>query len=66
MGQSPAPDGSQLETRLLLIAEMLDRAVEEVHRVMTEIRRPEAAPDPPPPADSGGMERSDDGPARGR
>lgn len=35
-----------IETRLLVIAEMLDRAVEEVHRVMVEIRgEPRKRPD---------------------
>lgn len=32
------PDTSHIETRLLVVAEMLERAVAEVHRAMGEIR----------------------------
>ncbi len=38
---SKHPDSTQIETRLLLVAEMLDRAVEEVRRAMAEIKKSE-------------------------
>lgn len=34
----PLPDPTHIETRLLIVAEMLERAVNEVHRVMTDIK----------------------------
>jgi hypothetical protein len=33
-----APDPTMIETRLLVVAEMLDKAVAEVRRTMTEIK----------------------------
>lgn len=48
----PLPDPSHIETRLMVVAEMLTRAVDEVNRVMDEIKG-EVPPDlpalPPPP-----------------
>jgi len=48
----PLPDPSHIETRLMVVAEMLTRAVDEVNRVMDEIKGA-APPDlpvlPPPP-----------------
>lgn len=34
----PMPDPSHIETRLLVIAEMLDRAVAEVHRAVADVK----------------------------
>ena len=34
----PLPDPTHIETRLLVVAEMLDRAVAEVRRAMAEIQ----------------------------
>lgn len=34
----PFPDPSHIETRLLVVAEMLDQAVAEVRRTMAEIK----------------------------
>lgn len=50
----PLPDPSHIETRLMVVAEMLERAVEEVHRVMDEIKGdgPSDLPIPPPPPQS--------------
>ena len=50
----PLPDPSHIETRLLVVAQMLEQAVAEVHRAMAEIRggRPDdgsTAPVPVPP-----------------
>lgn len=39
----PHGDPSQIETRLLVVAEMLDRAVAEVRRAMDEIKSGPAA-----------------------
>jgi hypothetical protein len=38
------PDSSHIETRLLVVAEMLERAVAEVHRAIVDARVAEAAP----------------------
>jgi hypothetical protein len=52
----PLPDPSHIETRLMVVAEMLTRAVDEVHRVMDEIKSevssdlPVLPPPPPLPA----------------
>lgn len=40
----PNPDTAHIETRLLVVAEMLERAVAEVHRAMSEIRAGSASP----------------------
>ena len=49
---NPAPDSSQLETRLELIATMLDRAVAEVRRAVQEIKDSTGGPMPDtPPAE---------------
>lgn len=40
----PNPDTSHIETRLLVVAEMLERAVAEVHRAMTDIRSGTTSP----------------------
>lgn len=46
----PIPDPTHIETRLLIVAEMLDRAVAEVRRAMAEIRSdPPDTPDPNAP-----------------
>jgi hypothetical protein len=34
----PLPDPSHIETRLLVVAEMLEKAVREVRRTMAEIK----------------------------
>jgi signal transduction histidine kinase len=38
MPSPPFPDPTQIETRLLVVAEMLDKAVAEVRRTMSEIK----------------------------
>lgn len=38
MSGPPKPDPSHIETRLLIVAEMLERAVTEVRRAMDEIK----------------------------
>ncbi len=43
----PRGDPAQIETRLLVVAEMLDRAVAEVRRTMAEIKSGTYT-DPPP------------------
>lgn len=35
---TPPPDRSHIETRLLVVAEMLEKAVAEVRRAMAEVR----------------------------
>jgi hypothetical protein len=48
----PIPDPTHIETRLLIVAEMLDRAVAEVRRAMAEIKAtPDGLPDDTPPPD---------------
>lgn len=34
----PLPDPAHIETRLLVVAKMLENAVAEVHRVMAEVK----------------------------
>ncbi len=47
----PLHDPVQIEARLLVVSEMLDRAVEEVRRAMAEIKAgPPPAPQLTPPA----------------
>ena len=53
----PPPDPSLIETRLMVVAEMLERAVDEVQRVMGAIKGEEILSDrpallPPPMPDS--------------
>lgn len=43
--RAPPPNRDHIETRLLLVAEMLDQAVKEVHRVMAEIKGEPCPPD---------------------
>lgn len=38
MAQNPAPDHSVMETRLLVLAEMLDRAAAEVRRLTADVK----------------------------
>ncbi len=45
---SASQDPAHIESRLLVVAEMLDRAVAEVHRAMEEVRRPHSAAAGPP------------------
>lgn len=49
------PDPSQIETRLLIVAEMLERAVAEVRRTMAEIKGGFES-DLPPKSDAKGSE----------
>lgn len=41
----PLPDPAHLETRLMVVAEMLDRAVEEVRRAMADLKGEQPAAD---------------------
>ncbi len=43
-----SPDSTQIETRLSVLAELLDQAVTEVRRTISEIKGGTAAADPPP------------------
>jgi hypothetical protein len=43
----PLPDPTHIETRLLVVAEMLEKAVAEVVNVMAEIRGTIRQPDDP-------------------
>lgn len=49
----PMPDPTHLETRLLIVAEMLDRAVAEVRRAMAEIRATDDVHDTTPDTPDG-------------
>lgn len=42
----PLPDPNHIEARLLIVAEMLDRAVAEVRRAMAEVRGHSEPPAP--------------------
>lgn len=44
----PLQDPAQIETRLLVVAEMLEKAVAEVRRTMAEIRATTLPHEPPP------------------
>lgn len=51
------PDPSHIETRLLVVAQMLENAVAEVRRTMAEIKGDIEVPDTEPtPGDSGGKD----------
>lgn len=45
-GSKPIPDTAQIETRLLVVAEMLERAVAEVQRAVAEIKSGDTASSP--------------------
>lgn len=49
-GPKPRPQepGGHIETRLMVVAEMLERAVAEVHRAMDEIKSGATATPPEP------------------
>lgn len=49
----PMTDPSHLETRLLVVAEMLEKAVAEVRRTMAEVKGYVEPPPGYPPDDSG-------------
>lgn len=52
----PKPDSSHIETRLMVAAEMLDRAVAEVRKVLAEINADTGRPAHDGPAfDQGGV-----------
>lgn len=44
----PLPDPAHIETRLLVVAQMLEQAVAEVRRTMADIRRSTPADGSPP------------------
>jgi signal transduction histidine kinase len=50
----PIPDPTHIETRLLLVAEMLDRAVAEVRRTMDQLKA--GKPADPEHDQSGGVD----------
>lgn len=59
--RTPEHDHANIEVRLMIVAEMLERAVAEVHRVMAEIQGQITNPDTPPPPQ---QKEGDDGAPR--
>lgn len=49
----PVPDPTHIETRLLVVAEMLDQAVAEVRRTMAQLRADASPPVEEPPYPGG-------------